>query len=225
LSNVRICTTAYRVRCDYEFLGWSELRIRYCFLSCASAVLGFRIGGSWHGVAFRINTATSTAGHSVINSISSGRQILDIKEKERKGCNVGNFNEGAKEARREIKRFQQYINSPHLVPDQCYRMASATYSLVCYVNQVTALYLSKNYTVIPIFLKRSYDALLETHHARVSEPYRSLVIQYLSHIAHFLVDYSCLGQDTALNVEFIPHALLELSPMPLPENLSLENEF
>lgn len=58
-------------------------------------------------------------------------------------------NEGAKNARKEIKRFQEHINSPRLVPDQCYRMASTTYALVCYVNQVTALYLSKNYAVIP----------------------------------------------------------------------------
>ncbi|MGL6011790.1 MAG: hypothetical protein ACRC0J_09840, partial [Shewanella oncorhynchi] len=68
-----------------------------------------------------------------------------------------NENEGAKEARRHIKQFQEYINSPRLVPDQCYRMASSTYALVCYVNQITGLYFSKNYSVILIFLQRAYD--------------------------------------------------------------------
>jgi len=138
---------------------------------------------------------------------------------------VGNFNEGAKEARREIKRFHEYVNSPRLVPDQCYRMSSHTYGLVCYVNQVTALYLSKNYSVIPIFLKRSYDALLAANHARVSEPYRNLVLQYLSHVAHFLVDYSCFEEDTAQNIQFIPAELLELSPAPAPADLELPGEF
>lgn len=142
-----------------------------------------------------------------------------------KEYDVGNLNEGAKEARSEIKRFQEYINAPSLVPDQCYRMASPTYGLVCYVNQVTALFLSKNYSVIPIFLKRSYDALLAVTHARVSDPYRSLVIHYLSHVAHFLVDYSCLDQDTASNIEFIPPALLELSPSSLPADLCVANQF
>lgn len=138
---------------------------------------------------------------------------------------MGTFNEGAKKARSEIKRFQQCINSPDLVPDQCYRMASPTYGLVCYVNQVTALYLSKNYPVIPIFLKRSYDALLAVTHARVSEPYRNLVLQYLCHVAHFLVDYSCLDQDAARNIEYIPPALLELSVSALPADLGAVNEF
>lgn len=138
---------------------------------------------------------------------------------------MGNFNEGAKEARREIKRFQEYINSPRLVPDQCYRMASTTYRLVCYVNQVTALYLSKNYSVIPIFLKRSYEALENTPHARVSEPYRALVLHYLSHIAHFIVDFECLDEDEMHNIDFIPQSLLELSPAPVPKDLEMPGEF
>lgn len=53
---------------------------------------------------------------------------------------MSNEKEGAKEARRTIKRFQEHINSPRLVPDQCYRMSSSTYPLVGYVNQITGLY-------------------------------------------------------------------------------------
>jgi hypothetical protein len=132
---------------------------------------------------------------------------------------------GAKETRREIKRFHEYINSPRLVPDQCYRMASPTFSLVCFVNQVTALYLSKNYSVIPIFLSRSYNALSNADHARVSEPYRDLVLHYLSHVAHFIVDFNCLDEDELHNVEAIPKELLELSPNPVPKDLELPGEF
>lgn len=138
---------------------------------------------------------------------------------------MGNFNEGAKEARREIKRFQEYINSPRLVPDQCYRMASRTFALVCFVNQVTALYLSKNYAVIQQFLKRSHDALANADHARVSEPYRNLVLHYLSHVAHFIVDFDCLDDDESHVIDLIPKALLELSPSPVPKDLELPDEF
>jgi hypothetical protein len=104
-------------------------------------------------------------------------------------------------------------------------MASGTYALVCYVNQVTALYLSKNYPVIPIFLARSHEALLQSNHARVSEQYRRLVLQYLSHVAHFIVEFACLREDEAWAAELIPKALLELRPEPLPEDLVVPGEF
>jgi hypothetical protein len=138
---------------------------------------------------------------------------------------VGNENQGAKTARQVIKRFQAYLNSPRLVPDQCYRMASATFLLVCYVNQVTGLYLSKNYAVIPIFLHRAYEQLAKVHSERVSEPYRQLVLQYLSHVAHFLIEYSCLQDDEIHNANLIPQELLDLVPVPLPEDLVVLDEF
>lgn len=133
--------------------------------------------------------------------------------------------EGAKEARRVIKRFQEYINSPRLVPEQSYRMSSSTYSLVCYVNQITGLYLSKNYSVIPVFLRRAHDQLLKASTERVSEPYRELVTQYLVHVAHFVVEYDCLEEGEEHLAELIPKALLEMSPHPLPPDLVVPGEF
>ena len=133
-------------------------------------------------------------------------------------------NEGAKEARRIIKQFQEHINSPRLVPDQCHRMASSTYALVCYVNQVTGLFLSKNYYIIPIFLQRAFDQLLKENNERVSEPYRNLVMQYLSHVAHFLVNYDCLAGENRAK-ESIPKELLEMLPESLPNNLTVPGEF
>lgn len=136
-----------------------------------------------------------------------------------------NEREGAKEARREIKRFQEHINSPRLCPDQCYRMASPTYALVCYVNQVTGLFLSKNYYVIPIFLQRAYAALQEVDAERVSVPYRRLVEQYLSHVAHFIVNYPCLAEDERQAAQYIPPALLASVPVSLPQDLLMPDEF
>ncbi|MGK5070857.1 hypothetical protein [Janthinobacterium sp. RT4P48] len=136
-----------------------------------------------------------------------------------------NEREGAKEARREIKSFQEHINSPRLCPDQCYRMASPTYALVCYVNQVTGLFLSKNYYVIPIFLQRAYAALQEVDAERVSVPYRRLVEQYLSHVAHFIVNYPCLAEDERQAAQYIPPALLASVPVSLPQDLLMPDEF
>lgn len=136
-----------------------------------------------------------------------------------------NEREGAKEARREIRRYQEHINSPRLCPDQCYRLASPTYALVCHVNQVTGLFLSKNYYVIPIFLQRAHATLLELKAERVSEPYRKLVEQYLSHIAHFIVEFPCLAEDERQAAHYIPPALLALMPETLPEDLLMEGEF
>lgn len=134
-------------------------------------------------------------------------------------------NDGAKEARREIKKFQEHLNSSRLAPDQCFRMASPTYALVCYVNQVTGLYLSKNYPVIPIFLARAHEALVKVNHDRVSEAYRRLVLDYLSHVAHFLVSFNCLREDEAQLASFIPEALLAHTPQPLPLDLVVPGEF
>ena len=136
-----------------------------------------------------------------------------------------NENEGAKEARRTIKRFQEHINSPRLVPDQCYRMASTTYQLVCYVNQITGLYLSKNYSVVPIFLQRAHEQLRKANSERVSEPYRELVLHYLSHVAHFVIEYNCLNDDESHLVQFIPRELLDIIPSLFPEELIVPGEF
>lgn len=63
------------------------------------------------------------------------------------------------------------------------------------------------------------------HSERVSEPYRQLVLQYLSHVAHFIVDYNCLSDDESHNINLIPRELLDMAPGPLPEDLVLQGEF
>ena len=142
-----------------------------------------------------------------------------------KGNAVRKGREGAKDARQEIRRYQEHINSPRLCPDQCYRMASPTYALVSYVNQVTGLFLSKNYDMIPIFLQRAYGVLLALKPERVSEPYRKLVEQYLSHVAHFIVDFQCLEEDERQAAQCIPPALLAIMPVSLPQDLLMPGEF
>lgn len=55
--------------------------------------------------------------------------------------------------------------------------------------------------------------------------YRNLVVQYLSHVAHFLTDYRCFKEDEEHLSQLIPGALLEITPGPLPRELVVPNEF
>lgn len=116
--------------------------------------------------------------------------------------------EGAKAARKALQQLQKCLNAPDVVPEQCYRMNSATYPLVCYINQLTGLFLSDNYPVIPIFLDRAYRALTDVPHARVSEAYRVLALDYLGQMARFVVQYGGLSEDERYLKDCIPAALL-----------------
>jgi len=116
--------------------------------------------------------------------------------------------EGAKAARKALQQLQKCLNAPDVVPEQCYRMNSATYPLVCYINQLTGLFLSGNYPVIPIFLDRAYCALTDVPHARVSEAYRVLALDYLGQMARFVVQYGGLSEDERYLKDCIPAALL-----------------
>lgn len=116
--------------------------------------------------------------------------------------------EGAKAARKALQQLQKCLNAPDVVPEQCYRMSSSTYPLVCYINQVTGLFLSSNYPVIPIFLDRAYRALTDASHARVSEAYRALALDYLGQMARFVVQYGGLSEDERYLKDCIPAALL-----------------
>lgn len=136
-----------------------------------------------------------------------------------------NETEGAKEARRVIKLFQQCLNSPRLVPEQCYRPASHTYMLVNYVNQITGLFLSKNYHPIPIFLQRANNELGRVNPEKVSDPYRQIVLSYLAQMAYFLVEFDCFDPADETTITFIPSELLALGIQSAPDLSFFPGEF
>jgi hypothetical protein len=133
-------------------------------------------------------------------------------------------NEGAKEARQVIKKFHECLNSPRLVPEQCYRRNHTTYPLVSYINQITGLYLSKNYHAIPIFIKRAHDAL-DLRGDLVSEPYRKIVVSYLSQIAYFITEFHCFEEDDEHLKGYIPVNLIENGKQEPPPIEFWPNEF
>ncbi|MET3135109.1 hypothetical protein AAKU55_005412 [Oxalobacteraceae bacterium GrIS 1.11] len=94
-----------------------------------------------------------------------------------------------------------------------------------YVNQITGLYLSKNYDLLPIFLQRAHEQLAVINPERVSEPYRQLVISYLSHVARFILEFGCLADDDTSGKLQIPAALLHGDLSPPPDDLFVDHEF
>ena len=102
-----------------------------------------------------------------------------------KGGYVTSSLQGSKAARSEIKRFHGCLNQSNLVPDQCYRMSNMHYSMVSYTNQIIALFLSKNYDGIPVFIMRVLKAIEQTPVQPNTEPYRNVVQDYLCQMSHF----------------------------------------
>ena len=133
--------------------------------------------------------------------------------------------EGARAARYTLKLYQQCLNSPRLVPERCYRMSSTSYTLVNYVNQITGLFISKNYFPIPIFLDRAYKELSQSHVERVSEAYRKMVLSYLAQMAYFIVKFVGFTADEEWVKDIIPAELLALGEQAAPDIGFLPGEF
>lgn len=98
--------------------------------------------------------------------------------------------EGAKESRSVIKQFHTCLNSLDVIPEQAYRRNGGSYPLVCYINNVVGLFLSKNYQVIPIFVARAIEHMASFPSSAASAVYYELANRYLMqvvyHLRHFV---------------------------------------
>ncbi len=98
--------------------------------------------------------------------------------------------EGAKESRSAIKQFHIRLNSLDVIPEQAYRRNSGAYPLVCYINNVVGLFLSKNYEVIPIFVARAVEHMEAFPPNAATAAYYELAERYLMqvvyHLRHFV---------------------------------------
>lgn len=101
----------------------------------------------------------------------------------------------AKEARKEIDKFHFLLNHDAMIPAQCYRMSDNLYGLVSYTNQVVALFVSKNYEMIPIFINRAFKEFQRFESRPGVEGYRNLVYNYLCQVTYYLYSYCDLDED------------------------------
>lgn len=112
---------------------------------------------------------------------------------------------GAREERSKLKHLQELLNQEGVVPDQAYRMSKVDYSLVCFVNNMVGLYLSKNYEVIPVFIARAHKHMLEVRPNPSAESYYGLVSIYLRQMAHVLSTFTSVSAES---LAFIPEDIL-----------------
>ena len=59
-----------------------------------------------------------------------------------------------------IRRFQKNLASAETLPVRSLRRNSGEYPLVCYVNNVTALFVSENWEAVPIFVARAAEHMI-----------------------------------------------------------------
>jgi hypothetical protein len=83
------------------------------------------------------------------------------------------------ETSEKIATLHQKLNSERLVDGKWYRRNHSAYELVCYINNIVALYLSGNYENIPVFIDRAKGYLSREDAATLNNEYRDHVAQYL----------------------------------------------
>jgi hypothetical protein len=103
--------------------------------------------------------------------------------------------EGAHQARSVVKAFHAVLNSPGLVPEQCYRRNKVSYALVCYVNNIIGLFLSKNYEVIPVFIARAAKHMAENPPSPGSKAYYAVTKSYLAQMSFFVSSFTSVPRD------------------------------
>ncbi len=117
--------------------------------------------------------------------------------------------EGAKASRVVINAFHARMNSSELVPEQAFRRNSGIYPLVCYVNNIAGLLLSKNYDPIPVFIARAVEHMQNCPHSTALRPYHDFATRYLSQVTYHLRNY--IGGIEHWD-ERIPLSLLDAGP-------------
>ena len=85
-------------------------------------------------------------------------------------------------------------------------MSSTYYPLISYVNHIEGLFVSKNYNVIPIFIRRAHKDLQRVPDESDTEEYCKIARSYLCHMAHFLSKYTKVSEENIQS--FVPSEIL-----------------
>lgn len=85
----------------------------------------------------------------------------------------------------EIVALQKEINKPENLPKMAFRRNSKAYPLICYVNNITGCFLSKNYDPIIIFVAR-VEVYIEENDIEEFKNYYMLINKYFHLIVAFI---------------------------------------
>ena len=112
-----------------------------------------------------------------------------------------------------IRRFQAKLASAGTLPVRSLRRNSSEYPLVCYINNVTALFVSENWEAVPIFVARAAEHMIARPADDRLHAYYTLAGHYLSQIVHHLMVY--VG-GVEFDRERIPSAIMTGGPQQPP---------
>lgn len=73
------------------------------------------------------------------------------------------------------------LNKPSNLPKKAYRRDFGTYELICYVNNITACYVSENYDPIEILSQRAKE-YMDKNACPENERYYGIVLEYLKEL-------------------------------------------
>lgn len=88
-----------------------------------------------------------------------------------------------------IANLQAGLARQDLLPPRSLRRNAFDYTLVCYVNNITALLLSANYEPVPIFIARAAEHQKAHPATAESDAYYAAVTRYLSQVTYHLKTY------------------------------------
>ena len=94
--------------------------------------------------------------------------------------------ENSNAARKALNQYQQLLNHPSVIPEQCYRMSDNYYLMVCFTNQVIALFIAQNYSMIPRFIERAMQQMQRFEAQPNTLAYQTLVKDYFALMLYFL---------------------------------------
>ena len=87
----------------------------------------------------------------------------------------------------EINKLHLKLNANGMMPKGSYRRNTGHYIVHQYVNCIIGLYISKNYDVIPVFIKRLTKFLSSTEHDK-QHIFYSNVSDYIALMKRFIND-------------------------------------
>ncbi len=79
------------------------------------------------------------------------------------------------------------LNHPDVLPGRLYRRNHKHYALVCFVNTIIGLYLSRQLDLIPRFLAQATNHMQQHDLGTEHKEYASMVSDYLRRMARFIL--------------------------------------
>ncbi len=87
---------------------------------------------------------------------------------------------------KEIEELQLRLNSSKLVKGTMFRRNETIYPLICYINNITGCYISQNYEVASLFIKRARKHMKDTKEKESYKDYYPIASEYLNTVELFI---------------------------------------